>query len=123
MIFMWKGAWWKGDYFAWAGDLFAGALYITIASYIFMRNHLKFYSAPTAVRPAVHSIKIQEASRSHIPLCNYLTANIPFFPRATKTFQDNLEPSFASDWIEQLFFFPTVQVLHPTDVPTPFYDR
>ena len=45
--------WWKGDYFAWAGDLFAGALYITIASYIFMRNHLKFYSAPTGSRPAI----------------------------------------------------------------------
>ena len=45
--------WWKGDYFAWAGDLFAGALYITIASYIFMRNHLKFYSAPTGSRPTI----------------------------------------------------------------------
>ena len=44
--------WWKGDYFAWAGDLFAGALYITIASYIFMRNHLKFYSA-LGSRPSI----------------------------------------------------------------------
>ena len=65
---------------------------------------------PTVGTPAVHCIKIQEASRSHIPLCNYLTANILFFLRDTKTFQNNLEPSFASGWIEQLLFFPIVQV-------------
>ena len=50
--------WWKGDYFAWAGDLFAGALYITIASYIFMRKHLKFYSAPTGSRPTIADLSL-----------------------------------------------------------------
>ena len=55
-------------------------------------NYIFLY-ADTVVTPAVHCVKIQEASRSHIPLCNYLTANILLFLRATKTFQDNFEPS------------------------------
>ena len=56
---------------------------------------------------AVHSIKIKEASRSHIPLCNYLTANILFFLRATKTFQDNLEQAIGysnSSYFQQYKF-------------------
>ena len=53
--------WWKGDYFAWAGDLFAGALYITIASYIFMRNHLKFYSTPTGSRPSIADLRLSRS--------------------------------------------------------------
>ena len=52
MIFMWKGG---GRVIILRGLVIClqGALYITIASYIFMRNHLKFYSAPTGSRPSI----------------------------------------------------------------------
>ena len=72
----------------WEGPLWEASLYIPFRSSLLSTVPfcLKEKNRGTAVRPAVHSIKIQEASRSHIPLCNYLTANSLFFLRATKTF-------------------------------------